>query len=315
MTQTTRNPKENGLKIIGLAGRKRSGKSSLAKSFIEYGIDTEIISFAEPLKSLCAELMGIDIFTLNYLKDNNSIINKSFNDRNVKILSERTGIDINIVHKLFDGVIIKTVRDLLQMVGTDLIRENYPNWHVDKTMDRIKTLCGSNKLVIIDDVRFKNERESIEEIGGEVFFVVRSNNFDVSNHVSETSLLVSNFKPDKILVSSDKWEETCLNFVKMFNGEIMPTEFNGGLNPKEFYPFIMDIERIKHSKMYSDVIAKLIKENILSGNVGVDGELSFTNDNKYLTMVFENMFGFIVGNKPIFKFKIPMINEQLKMFL
>ena len=52
--------------IIGLAGRKESGKTELALICNEYGYKT--ISFATPLKTLIANLLGITIKQVNELK-------------------------------------------------------------------------------------------------------------------------------------------------------------------------------------------------------------------------------------------------------
>ena len=50
-------------KLIGLAGRKESGKSELASICNKYGYET--LSFATPLKTLIANLLGHESNTFN----------------------------------------------------------------------------------------------------------------------------------------------------------------------------------------------------------------------------------------------------------
>ena len=55
--------------IIGFAGRKRSGKSTLAKSIDKTIENSYVISIADNLKFLCADLLCIGIDELNGMMD------------------------------------------------------------------------------------------------------------------------------------------------------------------------------------------------------------------------------------------------------
>ena len=56
-------------KLIGFAGRKRSGKSCLSKMLVEEE-NAIIITIADYLKYLCCDLMNLSYEELNYKKDN-----------------------------------------------------------------------------------------------------------------------------------------------------------------------------------------------------------------------------------------------------
>lgn len=76
-------------------------------------------------------------------------------------------------------------RILLEMIGTDIIREIDPNFHVTNLINRSKTEDFDIKLVT--DARFKNE---IEETYPARVFTLRINRTDVpeNNHISNTEL-------------------------------------------------------------------------------------------------------------------------------
>ena len=60
------------MRIIGLAGRKQSGKSELASVCIENFENVSVFSFGNALKNLCAELLNItydELMIWNRLSD------------------------------------------------------------------------------------------------------------------------------------------------------------------------------------------------------------------------------------------------------
>ena len=168
--------------IIGLCGRLQSGKSTIANICEEFGY--ERIYFAQPLKQLCADLLNVDIKTLNKLKVDKTPINLILNTAICETIAENTQIPIEVIQENCVDKTIDDVRDLLQFVGTDIIRKYNNNWHVNK----IKEMLIPDKKYVIDDVRFQNEKELLQELGATLWFVVRPNLSNVSNHISETSI-------------------------------------------------------------------------------------------------------------------------------
>lgn len=174
------------VKIIGLAGRKHSGKSELRKACEARGFHW--LYFAQPLKELCCALTGYDMDTLNAKKQENHSF--KFGGAEAGLVSDLTGIELDVCKDFFetnDGM-FNSVRDILQLVGTGLIREHDPDWHVNRTLDSIVRL-GEDANVVIDDVRFPNELALINgTLNGRCFFVMRPSCWEVSNHASETGL-------------------------------------------------------------------------------------------------------------------------------
>lgn len=176
--------------IIGFCGRKESGKSELAKVCEEFGY--ERLSFATPLKHLICNLISCDIDTLNKLKTVES--SYTFGTIDCLYLSKETNIPIEIIKEKFLDKRFTTVRQLLQFIGTDLIRNYNPNWHVNKMIELIDT----DKNYAIDDVRFPNEAKFIKDLNtkmlSRLWFVLRPKLDNISNHESETALKWQDFR-------------------------------------------------------------------------------------------------------------------------
>ena len=168
--------------VIGFCGRLRSGKTELAK--ICEGNGYTKLYFALPLKELCAKILGMTIDELNEAKGSGKDISFKLDDKVCEILSNETEIPLEVVNDICDGKIISTVREMLQFIGTDLIRKHNNDWHVNK----IKNMMTPDTDYVIDDVRFPNEKKMIEDMGGHCWFITRTNIDNVSNHTSETSI-------------------------------------------------------------------------------------------------------------------------------
>lgn len=180
---------------------KNHGKTELAKICEEYGYKK--ISFATPLKNLIANLLGITIQQVNELKK----VNKTYvlQSMDLIFLSKETDIPLDIVKEKCGEKSFKNTRELMQYIGTDLIREYNPDWHVNRTKEVI--LLNKEQNYVIDDVRFPNERKMIEELGGTCWFIIRPKLDNVSNHLSETALKWQEFEN---VIVNDK----SLNYLK-----------------------------------------------------------------------------------------------------
>ena len=187
-------------RIIAFAGRKRSGKTELA-NFLKDEYNAVIITIASYLKELCAKLLSCDMNELLQMKDDGTIFEYKLSEQGLNLLHKATNIPINIIEKEIGEITFTNVRQILQVIGTDLIRKYNPNWHVEQMVNEIKSY-GDTRLVTIDDVRFPNEKEAIEQLGGEVFFLIRTTNcLNVSNHISERSLTWKAFDDNHIILN------------------------------------------------------------------------------------------------------------------
>lgn len=88
-----------------------------------------------------------------------------------------------------------TAREVMQFVGTEVMRKMYGDCHVRATMSQIQQ--DSPQIAIIRDTRFPNEVEGTVDEGGYVLRFLRDPNKGKDVHESETAL--DNYPPDKYL--------------------------------------------------------------------------------------------------------------------
>ena len=230
-------------RIISFSGRIGAGKSVLAKICEENGF--EKLYFAMPLKKLVADLIHVNADEINDLKN----VDKeySFNKLDYLFISKETHIPFNIVEEEMSKVEFRTVRQLLQFIGTDLIRKYNVNWHVNK----IRGLIDKEKNYVFDDVRFTNELNLIRELGGDAWFIVRPKIDNVSNHESETTLTWKDFG-NKVIINDGG-----LSIFK-FRWETFLKTYNKSMSARNKY-----INSDCVSKFYSDISEPLSTLDIL----------------------------------------------------
>ena len=313
---------KNQLKIIGFAGRKRSGKTTLAK-YLKNEENAVIITIADFLKYLCCELMNMSYEELNEKKDNGYVFDIVPDDRWFKIIDKHTHIGIDNIKKELQDIHILSIRQLLQIIGTDVIRKYNENWHVEKMVEEIQSYSG-DKLIVIDDVRFPNEREAILRLSGEVFFIVRPNSLTISNHSSETALKWHNFSFDKIIINNYPNEEEFItnfkvhfknNFETFIPKSLLVSENLNYVRPCGYFG-CQEYGDISTDKDLLDDIIRQIKNDKLFWDYGLIHYKTCTKSlaKKYITSVDNNIKyldiycnEFITCN--------PLIVENLKIYL
>ena len=149
-------------KIIGLAGRKQSGKSTAAERLVNSGFIR--LSFAYVMRDMLTGLL------INCGFSPHEIQSMFLNDKEQPIVG-----------------IGKSPRQLMQLLGTD--------WGRHLVHEDIWVMAACNKLermnmfdIVFDDVRFENEATMIRSRGGRIIHIVR-NDGDFDNHVSEAGIL------------------------------------------------------------------------------------------------------------------------------
>lgn len=306
--------------IIGFAGRKRCGKTTLAK-LLQKEENAIIITIANYLKYLCCDLMNITYEELLEKKDNGYTFDIVPDERWFKIIDKRTKIGIENIKKELDGKHITNIRQLLQVIGTDVIRKYNEDWHVNQMIEDIDSY-SNDKLIVVDDVRFPNEREAILKRSGRVFFIIRTNVSEVSNHSSETALKWQDFdKKDVILNDNITLDKLNLDFLIHYKNDFdcfVPYSIflyeNTEYLPCGNFGFNYD----KNDELLSNVLWQ-IKEDELFIRYGI---IRYTTHStklakryikevddkvKYIDQYFNNF-----GNK--FITRNPLIVENLKIF-
>lgn len=91
-----------------------------------------------------------------------------------------------ICEKFFDwdGIKDETGRTILQYVGTDIIREQKPNYWVDFIVSVLKMFPNEWDCVIIPDTRFPNEIDRLKEEGFDVI-TLKINRIDFENNLTK----------------------------------------------------------------------------------------------------------------------------------
>lgn len=286
-------------RIIGFCGRMRSGKTELATICEKYGYQK--IYFAFPLKRLCAELLNLSIEILNEKKANNEEINFIIDEGICNKLAKETQIPLETIQLLSKGKFLKTVREMLQFVGTDIIRKYNPDWHVN----RIREMMVESQKYVIDDVRFPNEKNMIEEMGGDCWFIIRPTIDNVSNHISETSLTWQQCW-NKIIINDSslfnlkfKWDIFMDNYDKSLSAR--SEEFNRILengSTNELTSLSLNDVLFINKSIFEYVPKEIAKENIK--------EIKKNDDNS-ITIVYNNNMLEMIDN--------PLLIEDIKMLL
>jgi hypothetical protein len=144
--------------VVGISGKKRSGKDTMADMFVEKGFERH--AFAEPIKGAAKMI---------------------FNLTDEQVDGERK--------EDLDPYWERTPREIMQHFGTDAFRETYGEdvW-VDSFIQRLRLRLPSH--AVVKDVRFPNEVTGLQErAGADVIRIDASERLDSDDdHASETAL-------------------------------------------------------------------------------------------------------------------------------
>lgn len=155
--------------VIGLCGRKRVGKDSIANHLADtYGFTQT--SFAAPIK---AGLVAM-------LKDYSYVTPDIF---------ERADLKEKPIPCLGDGTI--TPRHLMVTLGTEWGRDQVANdlWTRGLLLRLPRLFMRGHRLVVVSDVRFRNEALALQNDGAVLWHVTRSGLPDDNAHRSEQETL------------------------------------------------------------------------------------------------------------------------------
>lgn len=303
--------------IFGFCGRKRSGKGVLS-NIVKETYNGKILSAANYLKNICCEILKIDLNRLNTIKDDGTTFSIYPDNDWYGIINGATGIDKDIIKETIGNIEFTNVRQMLQVIGTDLIRKYYPQWHVDCLVKDIKQCISEDITVAVDDVRFPNEKKAIEDLGGTCYFIVRNNMKDISNHESETSLTWDMFDYDKIIINYSSLEGLKCKFRIFLSEKHRLKDFIS-----LFFSDRMDLygsTNLFFGKEYNEVVEDILKQNKDCEEFRDNGLIMWKPSteeikDKFLEQIQDKKY--YNDNKVISLFFIynPIINENLKRYL
>ena len=178
--------------IISLSGLKRSGKDCCADILVNK-FKFKKISFAEPLRSLCSKVFEIPVetFLSDELKEKDFvyplILTEAHLGHFLTVLEDDFncplyGYQVESLHN-FIGFQFKHPRHILQIVGTDMVRDciNDQFWMIQAK----KRITETDGNVVIPDCRFPNEIDLVKSLGGLTCLIKRPSLQSKDLHVSE----------------------------------------------------------------------------------------------------------------------------------
>lgn len=196
--------------LIGISGKIKSGKNTVGKMLCDLIYDdcyksVIVCSFADNLKKIVSAITGCKYEDLN---------NQEFKNKHIPDFTKITknGIITHIIpsknvlyHDIFRTYEEVTYREALQFFGNKFRSEFGKDFWIKMLKSELPEEDGSEYIIIITDVRHKNEASFIKSEGGILIRVNRKDS-ETSNNISEIDLDdYLNF--DYIIENDDTLEE------------------------------------------------------------------------------------------------------------
>jgi|APGre2960657404_1045060.scaffolds.fasta_scaffold09885_5 hypothetical protein len=183
----------------------------------------ETKSWAHKLKQICSIITGIPLQNFDDQEFKKTYLGPEWGVFHKTIKNER-GYPIDVENRLI------TVREMLQMVGTDCLRNtfNYNIWINALMADYVPTEEGTLPKWVVTDTRFLNEVEAIKKRDGKIVRVERKDVTPPNAHSSEMEL--ASYKDfDYIIYNNGTIEDLTRNVSMMlttFGFDQKPTIYN-----------------------------------------------------------------------------------------
>jgi hypothetical protein len=149
-------------KVIGIRGKKGTGKNFCAEVAARVirscGMTTKIGAFADPLKNFCIDVLGLDRCQC-YGSDA---------EKNTPTRYMWAGMPDFVQNRYPEKTGYMTGREIMQVFGTELIRESFSDTVWLDAARRAANESGVD-FFILTDLRFENEAQAIQDWGGEVW--------------------------------------------------------------------------------------------------------------------------------------------------
>jgi hypothetical protein len=164
------------MKLLAIAGKLGSGKSTVARHLARYGAGR--YPLAEGLRDFLVEYLGFSRAFV-YEADKDSKTHLRWRD-----MPHWAGIELENIRRTW-GVNTSplpplpgpnpddfmTLREVLEEVGTGMMRRANPNVWVDRLLE---WLDGDEpEFAVVDDMRFPNELKAVQNWGGKIIRLTR----------------------------------------------------------------------------------------------------------------------------------------------
>jgi hypothetical protein len=179
--------------IIAFAGRKLAGKDSAAQALITRHGFTRV-GLADALKDMFSQVFHIkrehlDDQSLKEVPFEEPITITRSNLEHLIMLIENRNIYVSEIAYMevmkFEGTKILSIRHGLQLVGTDIVRNNI---NPDIWLEIFSNTNMGKGSIVVTDARFPNERAFLKAAGALLVLVERPGLTTTDSHISEQLL-------------------------------------------------------------------------------------------------------------------------------
>ena len=175
--------------IIGLAGVKTSGKSTVANMIKEFVAEAHEVALADKLKNTCAKVFNLkrEQFDKQNLKevpfDNPKLLDHERIEQILKAFNIEPSDELmNYFYEYgIEGTTLESPRKIAQVVGTEVLRAAGND---DIHCENLKL---DKDILIVSDVRFPNELNYFNKLNSVKFIPIYIQRDEAEKHVDENS--------------------------------------------------------------------------------------------------------------------------------
>lgn len=196
------------IKLVGVVGKKRSGKDTVAEHLIKnHGFQR--YAFADPIKKAAMELFGFSEAQMWGSDIDKETIDERWN------ITPRRMLQL-MGTELFQFDIHKHLSEKEFNVGRDVWVKRFVYWYEEEKQKRIA--ANEDFKVVISDVRFIHESKYIRHLDGEVWRVNRPSVKNEDSHASEMEM--DTIESNITLIN----DSTLENLYSQINYNLIPNE-------------------------------------------------------------------------------------------
>lgn len=221
--------------LIALAGRKRTGKETVYKLMYSYLNRPAEFQFATPLKKFCIDVLGLtweQCYGPDAARESPTQYRWGWVNKDIREFYKKQSDDV------------MTARDVLQVVGTDLMREQF---YKDIWAEAgVRAAINSDAIsCIFSDTRFTNEIRAIREMSSKLNYhkpliirLYRETQL-IDSHKSECALDVHDVVSNQRRIADDMKDILEMTGYQ----KITPTLWKGGkcsFSDHSYYDYLID---------------------------------------------------------------------------
>lgn len=181
--------------IIGFAGKAASGKTTAARHLASVlDRETRIIPMAmvlrDEVEAFLRQVGAEQAVPLLYGDQDDKVRIFTVDERQALAVCEGWANFITVNRDIQEspGETALSVRRILQWWGTEYRRAQDPDYWTKAWQRKITAFDLEGTFILVDDVRFRNELDTIRGLGGRFVKIIRPGFNGAGNHASETSL-------------------------------------------------------------------------------------------------------------------------------